>query len=176
MLSAADLQNGSKGWFVTGSSGGDAPTVDVTTNLDGTMTGTITITFDQTSSPRIQDLQGLVFTVVSNPAVVKLASNNITVNEGDGRATVTLTRTGDTTTVTVNYATSDDGHGTTDFMPVYGAITFNPGETQKSVDIPLIDNGYGPVQARKEPFNLTDRKHRRRSDPDAERRDYCHQQ
>jgi Concanavalin A-like lectin/glucanases superfamily/Calx-beta domain/Right handed beta helix region/Domain of unknown function DUF11/Domain of unknown function (DUF4214) len=157
MLSAADLQNGSKGWFVTSSSGGNAPTINVTTNLDGTMTGTVTMTFDQTSSPRIQDLQGLVFTVVSNPAVVKLASNNITVNEGDGRATVTLTRTGDTTTtVSVNFATSD-GTATerTDFMPVYGGVTFGPGETQKTVSIPLIDNGYGPGSGAQRSFNFT---------------------
>lgn len=157
MLSSADLQNGSKGWFVASSSSGNAPTVEVTTNLDGTMTGTLTITFDQTSSPRVQDLQGLVFTVVSNPAVVRLASNNITVNEGDGRAVVTLSRTGDTsTTVTVSYATSP-GTATekTDYMPVYGAVTFNPGETQKTVNIPLIDNGYGPGSGAQRSLNLT---------------------
>ena len=178
ILTAADLQNGSKGWFVVSSSGGNAPTVDVTTNLDGTLTGTLHVAFDQTSSPRIQDLQGLVFTVVANPAVVKLASNNITVNEGDGRATVTLTRTGDTTTtVSVNFATSD-GTATerTDFMPVYGAVTFSPGETQKAISIPLIDNGYGPGSRRSTLLQLHDRERSRRRASDAERRHHHYQQ
>lgn len=157
VLSAADLQSGSKGWFVASSTGGNASQVDITTNLDGTMTGTITITFDSTSSPRVQDLQGLIFTVVANPAVVKFESNNVTVNEADGRASVTLTRTGDTTsTLTVSYATSD-GTATvkTDYMPVFGSVTFNPGETQKLVTIPLIDNGYGPGSGALRSFNLT---------------------
>ena len=154
---AGDLQTGSQGWFVAGSTGGSAPTVTVTTNRDGTMTGTLTVTFDQTSSPRIQDLQGLAFTVVANPAVVKLASSNVVVSEGAGHATVTVTRTGDTTTtVTVSYATSD-GTATerTDFMPVYGTVTFNAGETQKTIDIPLVDNGYGPSSGAQRSFSLT---------------------
>jgi hypothetical protein len=156
IFTAADLQDGSKGWFVASSSGGNAPTVNITTNRDGTMTGTLNITFDQTSNPRIQDLQGLLFTVVANPAVVKFASNNITVDEGAGRATVTLTRTGDTTTtVNVSYATSP-GTATekTDFMAVYGDVTFNPGETQQTVNIPLIDNGFGPGSGAQRSFNL----------------------
>jgi hypothetical protein len=157
IFTAADLQNGSRGWFVASSSGGNAPTIDVTNNLDGTVTGTLHITFDQSSSPRVQDLQGLVFTVVANPAVLKFASSSVTVNEADGRALVTLTRTGDTTNaVAVSYATSD-GTATvkTDYMPVFGSVTFNPGETQKTVTIPLIDNGYGPGSGAQRSFNLT---------------------
>lgn len=89
--------------------------------------------------------------------MVKFAANTVAVNEGDGRATVTLNRTGDTTnTVTVSYATSD-GTATmrTDYSPVFGAVTFNPGETQKTVSIPLIDNGYGPASGAQRSFNLT---------------------
>jgi len=39
-------------------------------------------------------------------------------------------------------------------MLVYGAATFNPGETQKTVNIPLIDNGFGPGSGAQRSFNL----------------------
>ena len=96
LLTASELQNGSRGWFIASSSGGQAPTVTTTTNLDGTVTGTLSVTFNNTSNPRVSDLQGIAFTVVANPAVVQFASNNVTVDEGAGRAIVTVNRTGDT--------------------------------------------------------------------------------
>jgi uncharacterized repeat protein (TIGR01451 family) len=143
-LTATDLQNGSRGWFIVSSSGGNAPSLATTTNLDGTVTGTISATFDNTSNPRIDNVNGLAFTVVVTPGIVQLANSNITADEGSGRATVKLTRTGDTSTVvTVNYATAN-GSATerTDFMPVFGEVTFAADETQKDITIPLIDNGY----------------------------------
>jgi hypothetical protein len=157
-LSSANLSQGSRGWFVATSSGGQKPKVTVTTNPDGSMTGTLTMVFDSTSNPRIQDLQGLAFTVALDPATVGFASNNVTVNEGDGRATVTLVRTGDLTgSVTVGYATSN-GTATdrSDYAPVFGTVTFGPNETQKTVTVPLIDNGYGTADAGSQrSFNLT---------------------
>jgi len=88
---------------------------------------------------------------------VKFASSGIVVDEAAGRANVTLNRTGDTTaTVTVSYATSDaTATARSDYMPVFGVVTFNPGETQKIVSIPLIDNGYGPGSGTQRTFSLT---------------------
>jgi hypothetical protein len=144
MFQTGDLQNGSKGWFVTKSSGGQQPAITTTTNLDGTVTATIKMTFDMTSNPRITDLQGLAFNPIGLSPLVSLASTSVTADEGAGDATVVINRGGDTSKqVTVGYATGD-GTATLlrDYMPVFGTVTFAPGETQKAVTIPLIDNGY----------------------------------
>lgn len=149
---------GSRGWFIVRSSGGQAPTVTLQTNSDGTTDGNISLTFDSTSNPRIQDLQGLVFTAVANPAVVQFDSPIITVDEGASHATVVVKRTGDTTVpVSVDYATSD-GSATirSDYSPTFGTLTFAAGETAKEITIPLIDNGYGPPDAPPQrSFNVT---------------------
>ncbi len=153
-----DLSNGAGGQFIGSSSGGTAPTFTISTDpVTGEKVGTITMTFDNTSNPRVTDLQGLVFGVSLNPTVVKLVSSSVTVNEGDGRATVTVNRTGDTTnTVTVSYATSDGtANMRTDYSPVFGSVTFAPGETQKTINIPIVDNGYGPGLGAQRSFNLT---------------------
>jgi hypothetical protein len=84
--------------------------------------------------------------------------SNYNVNEGDGRATITVTRTGDTLgTATVDYATTDNtaaircDNTTTlpgvafarcDYATTIDTLTFAPGETQKTFAIPIIDDVY----------------------------------
>jgi hypothetical protein len=65
-----------------------------------------------------------------------------TVSEGAGNVTLQVTRSGGTGgTVTVDYATSN---GTaiagTQYTATSGTLTFNDGETSKTVTIPIIDN------------------------------------
>jgi hypothetical protein len=66
------------------------------------------------------------------------------VSEGAGKLTVTINRTGDTTgTANVNVATAD-GTATQkgDYTIRLAQITFNPGETSKTVDVFITDDGY----------------------------------
>ncbi len=155
---AADLVDGSAGLFVVRGSGGSAPTVTITADpVTGEPIYTAEITLDDTSNPRISDVQGLAFTFALNAPVIQFAANNITVDEGAGRATVKVIRTGDTTGVaTVQYATRD-GAATegTNYAPAFGKVVFAPGETEKLITIPIIDNAFGTdVEAAQHSFNL----------------------
>jgi Calx-beta domain/Domain of unknown function DUF11/Domain of unknown function (DUF4214)/WD40-like Beta Propeller Repeat len=146
-FASADLSQGAGGLFIATSSGGKAPTFTISTDpVTGEKVFTITMTFDNTSNPRVSDLKNLAFGVALNPAVIQFASSSLTVNEGAGRAIVTVTRTGDTSVpVTVDYATSDGtANQRTDYTPAFGTLSFAAGETTKTISIPLIDNGFGP--------------------------------
>jgi Tol biopolymer transport system component len=71
------------------------------------------------------------------------------VNEGDGNAVFTVTRSGGTSGVsTVEYATAD-GSATapSDYAPVSGLLTFGPGVTTQQISVPLVDDGtYEPAE------------------------------
>jgi hypothetical protein len=83
------------------------------------------------------------------PAVLGFSSANYQAYEDAGSVTVTVTRTGNLNeAVSFFYATdllrptdgitADVQH---DYLPVYGALNFAPGETSKTILIPLTDNG-----------------------------------
>jgi Calx-beta domain len=90
---------------------------------------------------------------------LKFEQPSYNVGEGSGRATLTVTRTGDTGTAeTVAYQTQDTDTFTVgcfdttnnhngafarcDFATVVGTLTFAPGETSKQLTVPIIDDGY----------------------------------
>ncbi|BAY12056.1 LamG-like jellyroll fold domain-containing protein [Calothrix sp. NIES-2098] len=78
----------------------------------------------------------------SSPGVIGLETSTITVNEANGTATVTVLRQqGSDGTVTVDYQTVD-GSATpgADYIRQSGTLTFAPGETRKSVTIPILDD------------------------------------
>jgi hypothetical protein len=88
---------------------------------------------------------GTEFMIVDSAApgtTVQFASASYTVNEGDGKATLTVTRTGDTSGgSTVHYATSDDSATAgQDYTPTSGDLTFAPGETTQTIQVPIIDD------------------------------------
>ncbi|HEY0081486.1 MAG TPA: Calx-beta domain-containing protein, partial [Pyrinomonadaceae bacterium] len=79
--------------------------------------------------------------------------------EGDGRATFTITRTGDTSgAVTVNYRTTDSdlftvgcadpasngggAYARCDFATTVGTLSFAPGELSKTVTVPILDDAH----------------------------------
>ena len=71
-----------------------------------------------------------------------LSINDITVNEAAGTATFTVTLTGASTQpVTVSYGTAD---GTalagTDYTATTGTLTFAPGETSKTIVVPILND------------------------------------
>ncbi|TLU82602.1 MAG: hypothetical protein FDX21_08955, partial [Chlorobium sp.] len=73
---------------------------------------------------------------------VFLNINDVTVNESDGTATFTVTRTGDTATAaSVDYATSDGtAKAVSDYTPTSGALHFAAGETSKSITVAITDD------------------------------------
>lgn len=105
-------------------------------------------------SPRnLTNAPTVVFTRRTRPTLL-VSSPTYNVNEADGHATVTLTRTGDVTAgTTVTYATEDLGPSNCagnngaassrcDYIPMLGTLTFAPNEPVKTVDIPIVDDKY----------------------------------
>ncbi len=87
------------------------------------------------------------------------------VGESAGRATVTVTRLGDTSgAVSVNYATSDNGGANNcnvnngnassrcDYTQTIGTLKFAAGETLKTITVPLTDDAYAEGN---ETFNIS---------------------
>jgi YVTN family beta-propeller protein len=90
------------------------------------------------------------------PALVQFASSNFNANEGDGAATITVTRAGDTSaTTTVEVSTVDNptavrcddaatlpnvAFARCDYATTVETLTFAPGETTKTFSVPLIDD------------------------------------
>ena len=134
MRPTGDPAEGIAGKFVVRGSGGSNPVIIITEDPEtGEPIFTAEITLDDTSNPRISDVQGLAFTFALNAPVIQFAATNVTINEAAGQATVTVTRTGDTTGIaTVDYATAD-GTATagSDYAATSGKLTFAPGETSK---------------------------------------------
>jgi hypothetical protein len=90
---------------------------------------------------------------------IQFSAAAYSVNEGDGRAAVTITRTGDAPgTASINYQTTDAdtftvgcadaagaqgyAYGRCDFAAAVGTLVFAPGETSKLVTVPVIDDAH----------------------------------
>jgi hypothetical protein len=70
------------------------------------------------------------------------SSSNFSVNEGGFAATITVTRSGNTSgTNSVRYVTSDgSAHKQGDYIIATGILTFNPGETSQSFTLLVVDD------------------------------------
>ena len=84
---------------------------------------------------------------ISNSPVsyIQFGESRFNVGEGDGNATITVTRTGNTTSaVAVNYFTGDAGVATQqrDYTMAAGTLNFAPGETSKTFQVLITDNAY----------------------------------
>jgi hypothetical protein len=100
----------------------------------------------------------LNFTAYSPPVGVQFSMANYSVGEGDGRAVITITRTGNTSGVTsVTYTTVDNpaavrcDDSTTmpstafarcDYATSIDTVSFAAGEVEKSFTIPIIDDAH----------------------------------
>jgi len=90
---------------------------------------------------------------------IQFSAAAYSVNEGGGRAAVTVTRTGDASgTASINYQTADadtftvgcadaagaqgNAYGRCDFATAVGTLVFAPGETSKIVNVPVIDDAH----------------------------------
>jgi hypothetical protein len=136
--------------ITSGSSGSGNNTVGFTVSPNSTLSsrsGTLTIA-NQT------------FTVSQDAATpispsVQLSSPNYNLNEADGRATITVNRTGNASTAaTINYATTDTAglnpcslfnsiaSQRCDYALSIGTLRFSAGETSKTIFIPIVDDAY----------------------------------
>lgn len=128
------------GWVrITAGSDGSGPgavNYAVAANAAAARTGTMVIA-------------GLTFTISQagavNPAPnLQFSAANYSASESAGSATITVTRSGETSRVSnVDFATSDGtGKQRTDYITAAGTLTFAPGEINKSFTILVVDNAY----------------------------------
>jgi uncharacterized delta-60 repeat protein len=91
---------------------------------------------------------------VAGPTI-QFSAANYNVGEGDGRVTLTVTRSGDASAApSVGFATSDNAgsqgcnvfnglaSSRCDYMTSIGTVQFAAGETFKTISIPIIDDSY----------------------------------
>ncbi|HJQ34712.1 MAG TPA: DUF4394 domain-containing protein [Pyrinomonadaceae bacterium] len=121
-------------------------TISIPINPDTTPEGDETF-FVNLSNPQgaltIADGQGQTTIVDDDPGgIFAFAQPSFSVNEGDGVATITVKRTGSLVgTVTVNFNTFDlTAVAGRDYGNTGGTLTFGPGETTKTFDVPIIDD------------------------------------
>lgn len=115
----------------------------------------LTLQLDPASVPpnaTIGEPSRISITIVDNEAAsfVSLSSSSYTVNESDGSVPVVVRRTGDTTATTrvELFVTNGTADSSRDFISVQPLLTFNPGETEKTVDIPIQnDPNYEPTES-----------------------------
>jgi CSLREA domain-containing protein len=154
--------------------------LNATANTPGTFTynppaGTVlsvgthqlSVTFTPTNTANYTSAQASVTLTVDPVTAAALNFDNATysVNEGDGRVTITVNRTGGAPGVaTVTYATSDTAglqncdvfngiaSSRCDYPTSVGILRFASGETSKTISIPIVDDSYaeGP-----ENFSIT---------------------
>jgi glucose/arabinose dehydrogenase len=105
-----------------------------------------------TNSQDIESWQ--LSTSINNNPVIGLNQNNFLVDENNNTIDITLQRTGNTTgTSSVEYSTYDDtAIAGRDYTTVTGTVTFAPGETSKTLSIPILNDALVETD---EAFKLT---------------------
>lgn len=132
----------------------------LTLNANGSFTYTPQAGFSGTDSFRYKANDG---TVNGNTATVTITVNEggtlafssatYNVNENDGSAIITITRTGGSAgTATILFATSNGTASASDYTPVSTTVTFNDGEVSKAVNITINDDA---LDEPSETVNLT---------------------
>ncbi|HLL17111.1 MAG TPA: Calx-beta domain-containing protein [Pyrinomonadaceae bacterium] len=116
------------------------------------------ITFSNLVNATLTVGTNFVTIVNDDGSFIQFAAPTFTAGEGDGRATITVTRFGPTgAQATANYRTVDDpraircddnsaGGGAAfarcDYATTFDTLLFAPGETSKTFTIPLVDDGH----------------------------------
>jgi glucose/arabinose dehydrogenase len=108
----------------------------------------------------VSNTNGAIYELSARANTVQFSNSNFNTSEDDTentpRATVTVTRTGDTSgTASVFYRTVDDpspvrcdvvnsgtAYARCDYTTVVGTLTFAAGETQKTFTVPVIDDAF----------------------------------
>ena len=103
----------------------------------------VNIDASENSKASLRPKLSVTFAATANPAgSLQFDAASYRVNEGDGTATINVTRSGGMTgSVSVNFATSN-GTATAgaDYTATAGTLTFADGETTKTITVPLTDD------------------------------------
>src|SRR5260370_27783005 len=122
-------------WHATGG----APPVTFTPEKPGYVFDPSSLTLSTQNGGQVVNFTG---TPTGLPiSFIQFSSIVYTVGEGDGSVTVTVTRTGDTSTaVTADYFTVDTASANqkSDYIMAAGALKFAAGETSKSFSVLII--------------------------------------
>ena len=108
-------------------------------------------------NPSVSTLTILDNDPATRPARLRPSS---AVNENAGAVSFTVTRNSPVGTATVHYATADGtAKAGVNYTTTSGTLTFNPGETTKTITVPVLDDGVvtGPLKftlALSNPVNL----------------------
>src|SRR4030095_9364448 len=87
-------------------------------------------------------------TTATATSLIQFATDDFAIGEGSGHIDISVTRAGDSSgTATVNFNTFDEsqvGHASqkSDFEIALGKVTFNPGDTVKTVRILLVNDNF----------------------------------
>ncbi|MDQ3819507.1 MAG: Ig-like domain repeat protein, partial [Acidobacteriota bacterium] len=116
---------------------------------------TFFVNLSNAQNATISKAQGVGTILNDDEVVLQFSQSSYTVGEGEGRAAITVTRTGDTSgQATINYATSDtaglqpcsqfNGMASQrcDYAASVGTLRFSAGETAKTIFIPVVDDAY----------------------------------
>jgi hypothetical protein len=119
------------------------PFITLTPSKPGYIFSPPSVTFNINSGN--QDVH-FIASVANTPVTsLQFGAPSFVAGEGDGSATISVTRTGDTSTAaSVNYFTGDAGVATqkSDYTMATGTLQFAPGETSKTFRVLITDNAY----------------------------------
>ncbi|MGI9105390.1 MAG: DUF4214 domain-containing protein [Pyrinomonadaceae bacterium] len=126
---------------------------------NGVITFNVAANSGQTRTGQILHTDDSFYTIqqaaAASPATVQFGASSYQSDEGGSRAVINITRTGDTVgAISVNVATVDDpaavpcslanqtAYARCDYATTIETLTFAPGETTRTIAIPLIDDTY----------------------------------
>ncbi len=131
----------------------DGTRISFATNRDGNLeiylmnsdgSGLVRLTTNEAADvqPSMQS-QGIV-PPASGPTTVQFSASSYVVNEGGAFATLTVTRSGDTSgTTTVDFATvNGTAVNRSDYTDQFGTLIFHPGENSKSFIVIITDDAF----------------------------------
>ena len=107
---------------------------------------TVNLTLSNPTPPAVLGNQSTaVLTIINDDSAVNFLSSIYSVpkNTVNGVATIDIVRQGTASgTCTVDFSTTTNGTAVigTDYYPTNAVVTFNPGDTDKTVQIPIINN------------------------------------
>ncbi len=122
--------------------------------LDGSRALVPGFTSTQDGTQRVPTITAHSDVTSCGPSSFQMAAATERVGEGDGHATITVTRSGDTgLAATVDYATAD-GSATapSDYTATSGTLHFAAGETSAAIPVPITDDS---VHEDDEAFSVT---------------------
>ena len=123
-------------------------TVYVPVMDDNVITTNLTVNLrlsNPTPGTSLGDQANAVLTIINDDSVIEFFSATYSVPKSavDGVATIDIIRLGSTSgSCTVEFSTGTNGTAVigTDYVPTNAVITFNPGDTDEQIQVPIINN------------------------------------